>query len=430
MTSLRRVTISSRGWKIALATCIIGLLSCGASSGWADNTTSAVPGDFGQYLVDHQDDLAPFFSKNSGEFVAAGVPMVLAWFGRIMFVTLIFGWILDVGLGRGFAALFAPSKTTLIRSLIYATGRLALGVVLAILLGLAVIPLTGSSNLTGVLALLVGIFILATVGVQIGWIFYLYRTDIFISMLFYLTLVVVHGFVALAISAPMIGAHASDSATTFVDQTITPKLQAEVRSTRQEVARLVAARDQTIAEVSQAQDQLDQAKAEQGQVQKEIEDQKHSSVFLFSQIVKAHARGELQSAHDQFTDFLNRFPNGPLAGLAKGQLIQVDNELATESAQKRQAAADAARAAAQARADLLARAARGEVTLSEMRDTLIGKTREQVSSLLGPPTETASDRWGFSRQMIVNPLTEAKSGLAVYFSEGIVQSVDYYYGTP
>ena len=39
--------------------------------------------------------------------------------------------------------------------------------------------------------------------------------------------------------------------------------------------------------------------------------------------------------------------------------------------------------------------------------------------------ETASDTWGYSRQMIVNPLTNEKHGLMVYFAEGIVQSVDY-----
>ena len=87
--------------------------------------------------------------------------------------------------------------------------------------------------------------------------------------------------------------------------------------------------------------------------------------------------------------------------------------------------ADAARAAAQARADLLTRAGKGEVTLSEMRQALLGKTRAQVSNLLGLPSETASDSWSYRRQMILNPLTNEKHGLTVYFSEGIVQGVDY-----
>ena len=93
---------------------------------------------------------------------------------------------------------------------------------------------------------------------------------------------------------------------------------------------------------------------------------------------------------------------------------------------KQQTQAAQARTAAQDRANLLARAARGEVTLSEMRHALLGKSRDSVSALLGQPTEIASNRWGFSQQMILNPITNEKSGLAVYFNEGLVQSVDYY----
>jgi DNA-binding transcriptional regulator YdaS (Cro superfamily) len=111
--------------------------------------------------------------------------------------------------------------------------------------------------------------------------------------------------------------------------------------------------------------------------------------------------------------------------LARAQLAQVNSQLAVEEAQKKQEEADAARAAAQARADLLARAGKGEVTLSEMRQALIGKTRAQVSNLLGMPSETASNSWGYRQRMILNPLTNEKYGLMVYFTEGAVQSVDY-----
>ena len=49
-------------------------------------------------------------------------------------------------------------------------------------------------------------------------------------------------------------------------------------------------------------------------------------------------------------------------------------------------------------------------------------------SLFGPPTVTDSDRWGYGQRMITNPMTKDKFGLAVYFSDGTVQGVDYYYG--
>jgi hypothetical protein len=158
---------------------------------------------------------------------------------------------------------------------------------------------------------------------------------------------------------------------------------------------------------------------------KEIEEKKNSDIYVFSQIVQARARGELDSARDQLTAFPAKFPSSSLIALAQAQLAQVNDQMVVEEAQKKQEEADAARAAAQAQADLLARAAKGEVTLSEMRQALIGKTREQVGNLLGPPSDTASDSWGYRQQMILNPLTNEKYGLMVYFTEGIVQGVDY-----
>ncbi len=390
--------------------------------------TPAAPENFAQYLVDHQAELGPFFDKNGGSLVAQAVPYVLAWIGRIMFITLIVGWALDVLLGRGFSMLFAPllSKTT--RAVIYATGRLLLSVVLAILFGVGVTLVSGVAQLETALGVLAAIFVLLAAAVQVGWIYYLYRTDIFMSLLFYVTLVVVHGFTALAISVPLIGAHASDSAVTFIDHTVTPKVEEEAKATRQELATIGPAHDDVAVQAARLQEQIQEAKTEQDRLRKSIEDQKNSSIYLFSQIVKVHARGDLAAAHAQFTDFLAKYPSGPLTGLAKGQLVQVDSEISAQELQKQQAEAAAALAATQARADLLARAARGQVTLSEMRNALIGKSRADVSALLGPPAETASDRWGFDQQMIFNPMTNAKTGLTVYFTEGIVQGVDYYYG--
>jgi hypothetical protein len=64
-----------------------------------------------------------------------------------------------------------------------------------------------------------------------------------------------------------------------------------------------------------------------------------------------------------------------------------------------------------------------------MRLALVGKKPADITALFGPPAATASDRWGYSQRMIINPMTQDKFGLTVYFSDGTVQGVDYYYGT-
>lgn len=414
--------------RIALA---VLLLCLAASGSWLQAADAAPPAgeNFGQYLVDHQNDLAPFFSKNSGDFVGQGVPLVLGWLGRIMFLTLILGWILDVGLSLTYSALFAPLLSRWPRAFIYATGRLVLSVILTVLLSLLVVLIAGMAHLLTAIFLVMVVFLLIGFAVQVGWVIYLYRTSLPASILFYVAVIVVHGLIVSIAVTPFLGTRASAPIVQFLDQVVTPRLQDEVKATRQELATVTPGRDQAAATVTQLQEKIDSDRTEEISLRQQIADKKSSEPYLFSQAVKVHAQGNLEAAHDLLSALLAKFPSGALTGLVEGQLNQVNSEIVAQQALKKQEAADAARAAAQAKADLLARAGKGEVTLSEMRHVLIGKTREEVKALLGTPSDTASDRWGFGQQMIVNPMTNQRYGLAIYFSDGLVQGVDYYYGT-
>ncbi len=239
---------------------------------------------------------------------------------------------------------------------------------------------------------------------------------------------IAHFIAGVFIAGPVLGLQASIAMTNYIDQAITPRLQAEAESTHRQLTTAQADRDTIMAQVTESQNQIAQAQTEQNHLQQAIEARKNSDIYVLAQIMKARAEGNLVSAREQLAAFQGKFPSSSLNGQVQTQLSEVENELTLAQAQKKQEEADAARAAAQARADLLARAAKGEVTLSEMRQVLIGKTRPQVSDLLGLPSGTASDSWGYNQQMIFNPLTNQKSGLIVYFNEGIVQGVDY--GTP
>jgi hypothetical protein len=384
--------------------------------------------NFGQYLMSHQGELAPFFSQNGGELFAQGVPFFLELAAEILFLSYLVGWGVDVLLGRGFAVLFAPTFNNFRRAFIYASGRVVIGILTAVTFSGAIIFGASSPNFQTYLGVSILLLVMVSAVIQVGWIHYLYRPDSKIAVLLYLTLIVVHGFITLAISSPLIGAPAGRSVQAFVDQVVTPKLQSATAKTQADLMSLAPAHQAAENAVTQLNDQIEQAKDEQAEVQKQIAQARNSPAYLFSQIVKIHAQGDLATARAQLAAFLARFPHGPVAALAQGQLVQVTSELNAQKIEEQQAAAAKAAAEARYRADLLARADKGQVTLSEMRQALLGKSRAEVSTLLGPPSETASDRWGFSRQMIYNPLTEEKSGLAVYFLEGAVQSVDYYYG--
>jgi hypothetical protein len=345
--------------------------------------------------------------------------------GWVICLTLLAGWIIDVLMGRGFAFLFAPAFAEWKRAIIYATGRLFLSFVYTCLLGLAIIFSLKLAHGGIVMVVAVVLLLLVALAAQIVWILYLYRTAFSISLAFYVAIIIVHAVVGFLIAKPVIGLRATSVATEFVDKAITPKLQDEVEATKRKLDAADSARDAVKAKVDDLQNQIAQAQTEQEQLRQEIEEKKNSDIYVFGQILQMRARDELASARAHLAAFPAKFPSSSLNVPARAQLAQINDQMAVEEAQKKQEEAAAARAAAQARADLLARAAKGEVTLSVMRQALIGKTRAQVSDLLGLPSDTASDSWGYRRQMILNPLTNEKYGLMVYFTEGLVQSVDY-----
>ena len=381
--------------------------------------------DFGQYLADHQADLAPFFTKNAGDLFKLAVPLAMSMLGWVIIFTMLLGWGIDVLMSRGYSFFFAPGFSDWKRSVIYATGRLFLSFLYTCLMGLAIVLSLGLAHALTIISIVVLVLLVVAFAAQVVWILYLYRTDFTISTVFYFVLALVHVVAGILITQPVMGPHAPTMATNFIDRAITPRLQADADATKAEAAKARSARDAVKTKVDDLQGQIAQSQAEQDQLHKQIEEKKNSDIYILAQIVKERAAGHLAAARDQLAAFPSRFPGSPLDALARTQLSEVNDQLTVDLAQKKQQEANEAQAEAQARADLLARAAKGEVTLSEMRQALIGKTRAQVSELLGVPSETASDSWGYSQQMILNPLTNEKHGLMVYFNVGIVQGVDY-----
>ncbi len=384
--------------------------------------------DFGQYVVNHQDTLSPFFSKNAGDFFRLAIPALLGMAGWVIFISMVVGWGLDVLMSRAYAFFYAPAFADWKRAIIYATGSLFLGFLYTGLMGLALVLLVGLPQAQLILPLAVILLVLVAIAAQIVWILYLFRTGFGVSILFYIALVVVHAIAGFLITQPVMGSRASPDVTNFIDSAITPRLQSEAQATRQQLASVTGGRDSVQGKVTESQQEIAQAELDQENLAKEIEAKKNSDVYTLAQVIKARARGELQTAHDGLAAFPGKFPDSPLLTQARAQLAALNDQIAAAETQHQQQQADEARAVAEARANLLARAAKGQATLTEMRQALLGKSRAQVGDLLGQPSDTASDQWNYQRRMIVNPLTSEQTGLTVYFLEGSVQSVDYYRG--
>jgi hypothetical protein len=225
-------------------------------------------------------------------------------------------------------------------------------------MGLAIIFLLPLAH-SGLIIVLAILFLgLVDVAAQIVWILYLFRTDFGISIVFFIALVVVHGIAAALVAQPIMGARASPEMTNFMDNAVVPRLEAEVQSTRRQLTDVTSGRNSAQAKVGDAQNEIAQGEAEQDRLTREIQEKKNSDIYCFSQIIKARARGELQTAHDDLGAFPEKFPDSPLDGQARAQFAAVNDQIAAAEVQRKQQEADAAHAAAVARADLLAQAAK------------------------------------------------------------------------
>jgi DNA-binding transcriptional regulator YdaS (Cro superfamily) len=389
--------------------------------------TGAGSGSFGHYLADHQDDLAPFFAAHSAELVSDGFHRAFELGGEILVTVLVLTWVLDIILGRLGAIMIAPAQANLNRAEVYASGRLVLGLLLtAILVRDLISCLTLMGPTTTTLVVMTLLAVSAWV-VQVVWYHYVYRCTLPGAVVFYAGLLVVHAIAILVVLPVFFSAQIDRAITTYVDQSVAPRLHDEADRARQDNAR---GEDQTVkSRVAELEARVNAAQADQQRLEQAIADRKNSAEYLFHDLVKLRAAGNLTEARTQFVAFLRQFPDGPTAAEARTQLGGIDQALAAQAEAKKAQEAESAREAAQARASLLARAAAGQVTLSEMRDALIGKSRAEVTALFGAPTETGANRWGYGQRMIFNPLDDSHLGLTVVFADGFVQGVDYYYGS-
>ena len=350
--------------------------------------------DFGQYLVDHQAELAPFFQKNLEELVRKAMPMVWGLLAWISFLTVLVGWVVDIGLARGFTPFFAPAYAKTKRAVFYSTGKLILSLIVMGLMALTVYFSTSFVH-AGIIILTVGsILLIVWLVTQIGWLAYQFRMTVGVSIIFFVIIAGAQTLLFVAVTSSILVGQPSALAYKFVNQQLTPQLLTEVDATKDELAAIQKSTGETRDKIASLQAQMAKDQQDAEKLNQQIDEKKNSEAFLFQKIVKVEASGDLASAQDQFNAMLAKYPSGTLADSVKAHLAQIATEIATQQAQKQKEEADALAAAAAARADLLARASKGEVTLSEMRQVLVGKNRADVTALFGQPTETASDRWG------------------------------------
>ncbi|HEX4140689.1 MAG TPA: hypothetical protein VHY09_10105, partial [Candidatus Methylacidiphilales bacterium] len=234
----------------------------------AQATAPADTNDFGQYVVNHQDTLAPFFSKNAGDFFRLAIPALLGVAGWVVFITMVVGWGLDVLMGRAYAFFYAPAFADWKRAVIYATGSLFLSFLYTALMSFAIVLLLGLAQAQLLIPLAILVLMFVAIAAQIVWILYIFRTGFGISIAFYVVLGIVHTVAAFLISQPIMGSRASPDVTNFVDSVITPRLEADAQAARRQLSSFGNGRDSAQAKVTESQDEIAQAESTQASLAK------------------------------------------------------------------------------------------------------------------------------------------------------------------
>ena len=382
---------------------------------------------FGQQVLEHESDITPFLKEHQENIYRTCGPGFQYIVATILALNLIVGWFCDFVAAYILSRVFAPTYALLKQAFIFTTGHLILIIFFSIF-SMFLFSTIGAAMPWYMFEILIVLLLLIVSVIQTILVSFCYRTAPDVSVKFYAWVFVLH-VMALALFYPITKARATTMMSSLANKVATPTLEGYVDERMKLLTIASDARDKVKGDISDAQSQFDEANTEQSQLRKQIADMKASELFVFRRIVHLHAEGDLTSARDQLNAFLVSFPAGKMIESAKAQLTQISGELAALDAQKKQAEAAAAQAAAQARADFLARAGRGEVSLSEMHKALQGKTFAEVKELFGLPAVVEAGCWGYKQQMVFNPLTNEKHGLTIYFVQGIVQSVDYFYGT-
>lgn len=416
--------------KVVLGTALVAaflLLFTVASSLPALDDAADSPGEsYGQHLHDHRDEIRPFLKQHQAEIYQEGQPQFLIILAEVLALNLVVGWIFDLVSAYYLSRFFAPSYAKGLQAISFATGHQVLLLVLTLII-LALAFTIGTLMPWYLFIVTIILLLLAFFIVQTIWVSFNYQTGSNVSGQFYLAVLAFHA-VALLICYPIERARTVRATSALVNQVATPQINNYVGDRKHVLALAEEARDKVQGEIADTQAQLAQANANQIELRKEIADRKASEFYVFCRIVHLHAEGDLTTARDQLNDFFIKFPAGKFLDPAKAQLAQIESELAVQEAQRKQAEADAAQVAAQVKADFLARAGRGEIPLSEMHQKLLGKSPADVTDLLGKPSMIQAGQWTYVQQMVNNPLTQEKHGLTIYFVDGFVQSVDFFFG--
>lgn len=155
----------------------------------------------------------------------------------------------------------------------------------------------------------------------------------------------------------------------------------------------------------------------------EVDRLKNQDSYEFAEAGRLADSGDLKGALRAYTAFIRDFPSSALIDNATSQVSVIEQRL---EAHRREAAARAERERKEnEQRELAAKLRQGMLTVPQLIPYLRGKTRDQVSDLLGSPNTVGSggNTLGFYNKAYSSIKRSNDTILKVNFSGGIVYSV-------
>ncbi len=388
-------------------------------------TDKMSPDDFATFVADHQTELSKLVDGFGTEWVRNLTWAILIFFGKFLIISLIVSFILDVLIAKGFSMIIAPTLQSFQRALVWAGSRFIVYFIYAFCI-VAIFSAFAATK-SGLLFFLLTIaLILVTFGLLTVATSMIYQLSLGVAMAVTLSVTLLEMAMNYFVMIPLQRTYLTEGLQNVIRENFVVKVQFETERLAPQLKQAQADLDDANNAKSSLESSIDTDHKRAADFKILIEQRKKSDEFALARIAELRADGKLEEAQKEYKQFPNEFPKSPLLDVVATDLQEVTDELAQQAQQlaKQKAEDDAMKA--EKEKELLAKMAHGMATLSDMRNRLLGMTRDQVKAYLGTPDGVESEEWGYSKKIIFDRAHNIHCGLAVVFMDNQVQTVDYY----
>lgn len=401
------------------------------------NATAAPTGpeSYADYLARHQANYDAFNDKYGNSILKASLPGLFKIAFHFAVLFLIYNAIIQL-LGAWICAKFiVPLKATWKRAGTFSGVQVGTSLVwVLICYGLGRVLIGDDPTRVSLVSVVILILISLALGLglSIAATKYVYKTNISTSTVFGVGLTVISAVlnvlfflvfsILFASTMPEVTGHYGkpifiECILPFVNKETTEvQKQYDVTSVDLDAARKKQA--DVDAQTAEAQQQVEAMK-------QKIAAKDTSDELVYARLGEIADRGKLPQTLAAYEGFIKDRPQSPYVAYAKEQIETTKADMEHMSAQHEQAQAELARSAAMADSVLKEKLSKNQATLSEVRTALLGKSRDEVTALLGAPTQTGSDAYLYDKVLVLEPVTGRQRPFAVLFLEGNVKTVNY-----